>query len=188
MFAAGFLAAALTWQWGLLEYQKERMRLLFDPSRDAQGIGYNVIQAQVAIGSGGLWGKGFGEGTQGGKRFLPEAATDFIFAAIAEEQGLFGISVLLTLFGVLWWRLMRLGARAAHNFGRIFIFGYAWLLTIEVFINAGMNVGLFPVVGLPLPFVSYGGSHLLSEFAGLGIVMAIAAQEIVKPTRHLVIE
>ncbi|MDP3963165.1 MAG: FtsW/RodA/SpoVE family cell cycle protein [bacterium] len=188
LFVAALIILAMAWQWGLQDYQKERVKLLMNPSRDAQGIGYNVIQAKAAIGSGGLFGKGFGQGTQGGRRFLPEASTDFIFAVVAEEQGLAGMVMVLGLFAVVWYRVVKIGSAATHNFARIFAFGYAWLIAIHFFVNVGMNTGLFPVVGLPLPFVSYGGSHIISEFIGLGMVLAIALRETVRPTRHLVIE
>lgn len=177
MACIGVVGAVLAWYGGALApYQKERIRSFLDPAREMRGAGYNALQSRVAVGSGGLWGKGFGNGTQGSGRFLPEARTDFAFAVVAEEQGLAGVGALLIAFLLFWWRLIRVGSYAMHNFGRIFIFGFSLLTAIQFFLNIGMNMGLAPVVGIPLPFVSYGGSHLTAEFFGLGMVLAIAAQ------------
>ena len=131
------------------------------------------MQSRIAIGSGGLWGKGFGRGTQGGGRFLPEARTDFAFAVVAEEQGLAGVAALFAAFGLFWWRLIRAGTYAMHNFGRIFIFGFLLLTAIQFFVNVGMNLGLAPVVGIPLPLISYGGSSLLATFIGIALVLSV---------------
>jgi rod shape determining protein RodA len=170
------MALGIGWHWGLKPYQKDRIMVFLDPAREPKGYGYNVIQSRVAIGSGGFWGKGFGEGSQGAGRFLPESSTDFIFAVIAEEQGLLGVAALFTFFGMLWWRLIWGGRRAGHNFARIVLFGAAWLLVLHFAINVGMNLGLLPVIGLPLPFVSYGGSHVLAEFILVGICLALLAE------------
>lgn len=176
LIIAALLLSGFSWTYALQPYQKDRIATFLALKSDPRGFGYNALQSRVAVGSGGLWGKGFGEGSQGTLRFLPEAPTDFIFAVISEEGGLVGVFMLSALFLLLWYRTLRVGLAAQHNFGRLVAFGFMLLTTVHFFINAGMNVGLLPVVGLPLPFVSYGGSHILAEFIGLGIVLAIAAE------------
>jgi rod shape determining protein RodA len=176
IFLCVALAVCAGWKYGLKDYQKDRIMAFANPSAQSRGYAYNAIQSKIAIGSGGFWGKGMGEGTQTAGKFLPESSTDFIFSAIAEENGFFGIAILLAVFVLLWYRILRIGWRAAHNFGRIFAFGLAWLVAVHFFINTGMNLGMLPVIGLPLPFVSYGGSHVLAGFFGIGILLAISAQ------------
>ncbi|MDO8557886.1 MAG: FtsW/RodA/SpoVE family cell cycle protein [bacterium] len=170
------LALGLLWAYGLKSYQRDRITAFLDSQREAQGSGYNVLQAKAAVGSGGFFGKSLGEGSQSARRFLPAAPTDFMFAAIAEEGGLVRVLALFMFFGLLWYRAISIGIRAGHNFGRIFAFGYAWLLAIHFFVNVGMNLGAFPVVGISLPFVSYGGSHMLATFLGLGILLGIGRE------------
>lgn len=144
-----------------------------DPLADIQGAGYNAYQSTIAVGSGQIWGKGVGYGTQSKLEFLPEYETDFIFAAFAEEWGLIGVSVLFIMFGVVIWRLLEHGITGATNFERLFATGVAILFTSHFFVHIGMNIGLLPVTGTTVPFLSYGGSHLMTEFLGVGVVMAM---------------
>ncbi|MDP3727032.1 MAG: rod shape-determining protein RodA [bacterium] len=167
------LVAGISWTSLLAPYQKTRITSFFDPYRDPRGAGYNTIQAMVAAGSGQLLGKGIGYGTQSHLNFLPEAETDFIFAAFTEETGFIGASLLLALFGVLFWRVMRIGITAYDNFSKLFVLGFAAFLFTGVAIHVGMNLGLLPVTGIGLPFVSYGGSNLVMSLVGLGIVQSI---------------
>ena len=169
---AVFLFAAF-WFSLFAPYQKERIVSFFDPLRDPAGAGYQTLQAKIAIGSGGLYGKGLGHGTQSRLHFLPESQTDFIFAAFAEEWGFFGISVLFLCFGILFWRFARAGIRARANFERLFIFGVLLFFFTQIAIHVGMNLGMFPITGIGLPFMSYGGSLLVTSFAALGLVESI---------------
>lgn len=173
LFLGALVTLAFLWQYALADYQKGRIRAFANPQAQARGFGYNTIQANIAVGAGGFWGRGFGEGSQSGNKFLPESSTDFIFAAAAEEYGFFGTMAIFALFAALWYRVLGVGYYAMHNFGRLFAFGFALLIATHFFITAGMNLGMLPVIGLPLPFLSYGGSHLLASFLGLGILLAI---------------
>ena len=137
------------------------------------GIGWSQTQAKIAIGNGGLFGQGIGQGSQTQYGFLSEPQTDFIFSAIAEETGLVGVSVLLSLFLLFMWRLIKIASCVQSNFSRLFISGFAVLLSAQVFVNIGMNLGLLPIVGIPLPFVSYGGSGMVMFFVALGILQNI---------------
>lgn len=170
------IAAALTlWFGGLHDYQRTRILAFLNPAADIRGAGYNAYQATVAVGSGEWFGKGVGYGTQSKLRFLPEYQTDFIFAAYAEEWGFVGVLLALTLYGLLLARLLEIARKAATNFDAFFTIGVAIIITAHVAIHAGINVGLLPVTGTTIPFMSYGGSHLLMEFAALGIVASLAA-------------
>jgi rod shape determining protein RodA len=173
VFLLGALAFGGLWQFVFLDYQKERIATFLDPLADIQGAGYNAYQSTIAVGSGQIFGKGVGYGTQSKLSFLPEYETDFIFAAFAEEWGLVGVLVLFTLFGVVIWRLLRHAVLGATNFERLFATGVAILFTSHFFVHIGMNIGLLPVTGTTVPFLSYGGSHLITEFLGIGIVMAM---------------
>ena len=176
LLAVALLASvsfAALWGFGFTENQKARIMTFLNPLADIQGAGYNAFQSTVAVGSGGVWGKGVGYGTQSRLSFLPEYETDFIFAAFAEEWGLVGILAILILFGIIVWRILRNSLTGESNFETLFGIGLAVFLGSHIIIHIGMNMGLLPVTGLPLPFVSYGGSHLLTEFAGLGILMAM---------------
>ena len=144
-----------------------------DPLSDIQGAGYNAYQSTVAIGSGQLMGRGIGYGTQSKLLFLPEYETDFIFAAYAEEWGLVGVLLLFALFALLIWRLLRAAQNGATNFERLFAAGVAVLMIAHFSVHIGMNIGLLPVTGTTIPFLSYGGSHLLTEFVALGLVMGM---------------
>jgi rod shape determining protein RodA len=147
-----------------------------NPAADIRGAGYNAYQATVAAGSGQWFGKGIGYGTQSKLRFLPEYETDFIFAAFAEEWGFVGVVLLLTLYGLLLYQLLKISRLAATNFDALFAIGVAILFTAHIGIHAGINLGLLPVTGTTIPFMSSGGSHVLVEFMALGIVASLAQQ------------
>jgi len=175
--ALGFvaLAAALVlWFGGLKEYQRQRIISFVNPAHDIHGAGYNAYQAEVAVGSGGLFGKGIGYGTQSKLRYLPEYQTDFIFAAFAEEWGFVGVLLLLSLYGLLFARLAQIARAAATNFDAFFTLGVLILFAAHVAIHTGISLGLLPVTGTTIPFMSSGGSHLVLEFAALGIVASLA--------------
>jgi cell division protein FtsW (lipid II flippase) len=144
-----------------------------DPLSDVRGVGYNAYQSTIAVGSGQIVGKGVGYGTQSRLKYLPEYETDFIFAAFAEEWGLLGAVTILILYMLVIWRILRLSMYAATNFEMLFGMGFAILIMAHAIVNIGMNIGLMPVTGITLPFMSYGGSNLLMLFAGLGILMGM---------------
>ena len=170
----GLIALGLLWNFGFQDYQKQRIMTFLHPLADIQGSGYNAYQSTIAVGSGQLLGKGVGYGTQSKLQFLPEYETDFIFAAFAEEWGFVRVMLLFLLFGVVVWRLLHHALRGATNFERLFATGVAILFMSHFIIHIGMNIGLLPVTGTTVPFLSYGGSHLLTEFLGVGIVIAMA--------------
>ena len=157
----------------LQPYQRARLETYLNPEQDPFGTGYNVLQSTIAIGAGGLTGRGLGQGSQSTLQFVPVAHTDFIFAGIAEATGFLGSATLLTLFAVLIARSFRLALLAQDRFGRLLSAGIASLWLFSVFINVGMNLGLVPVTGIPLPFVSFGGSSLLTNFALAGVLQSI---------------
>ncbi len=167
------LTLSVAWLFLLKDYQKSRMISFFAPQAEPLGMGWNQTQAKIAIGSGGLLGKGFTNGSQSVYGFLPESHTDFIFSAIAEEFGFVGISVLLILFLVLLWRIIRICFLAESNFPRLFASGIAIILFFHIVINVGMNLGVLPVIGISLPLVSYGGSNLVFFCIGIGILQSI---------------
>ena len=169
----GSLLLVAGWSFLLKDYQKSRIIGFLEPAADIQGSGWNLEQAKIAIGSGGIWGTGIGSGSQTRYGFLPEAKTDFIFAAIAEEMGFVGVSILFLLFFILVWRILRIIFQSTDNFSRIICSGFLIMVISQVFINIGMNQGLLPIVGIPLPLVSYGGSSLIFTFIGLGLIQSI---------------
>ena len=173
VFGTGLLAFLLLWQFGFADYQKERIMTFLHPLSDIQGAGYNAYQSTVAVGSGELLGKGIGYGTQSKLQFLPEYETDFIFAAFSEEWGFVGAIVALLLFWCVLWQILKIAIFGATNFETLFASGFAIMLFAHITIHIGMNIGLLPVTGLTLPFMSYGGSHLITEFAGLGILASM---------------
>ena len=173
IFAAGFLAFSFLWVAVFEPYQKNRILTFIHPLTDIRGAGYNAYQSTIAVGSGEAFGKGVGYGTQSRLKFLPEYETDFVFAAFAEEWGFVGILMLLFLFGVVVWRILGGALIGATNFEMLYGMGLAIFFMSHVIVNVRMNMGLLPVTGIPLPFMSYGGSHLLTEFAGLGILMSM---------------
>ncbi len=154
-------------------YQQRRLQVFLNPALDPQGAGYNMLQAKIAVGSGALFGKGFLTGTQGQLGFVPSRVTDFIFAIFSEEFGFVGALLLLALFLLLLLRLVRVTHLAREAFGALLAAGMLSMLFVQVVVNAGMNLGLFPVVGIPLPFVSYGGSSMLTNLIAIGIAQSI---------------
>jgi len=158
---------------GLKGYQKNRLIAFIDPQADPTGIGYHINQSKIAIGSGELTGKGFLEGTQGPFRFLPEKHTDFIFAVYAEERGFIGSIFLLFLYFALFLRGLDTARKAKDEFGRLLALGITFMFSIYFFVNVGMTLGIMPVVGIPLPFMSYGGTALLSNFISAGVLINI---------------
>jgi len=170
--AAAATAAPLAW--GLLHnYQRARILTLLDPEKDPLGKGFHIIQSTIAIGSGGIFGKGWGHGTQAQLEFIPERHTDFIFAVVSEEFGLLGNTVLLVLYALLIGRGIMIAANAATLFSRLLAGAITLIFFTYAFVNMGMVSGILPVVGVPLPFVSYGGTALVTLFLGIGILMSI---------------
>ncbi len=182
MVLAIAIAGTGTW-FTLAPYQKDRVMAFVDPYVDPQGSGYNVIQAMIAVGSGGLTGKGLGHGTQTQLGFLPESHTDFIFSVIAEEFGFFGALFVLVLMGILLFRLWRIAMNAQTNFSYLIVSGVMIMFFIQILINIGMNIGLMPVTGIPLPFISYGGSSLLASSIAIGLVLSI--DRVTRRTRQI---
>ena len=156
----------------LKPYQKLRILTFFNPDKDPLGAGYQIIQSKIAVGSGGLTGKGFLKGTQGYLEFLPEKHTDFIFTLFSEEFGFLGSILLLTLYAILIFRILKIGALSRSFFGKFFCYGFGSAIFIYITVNMAMVLGLLPIVGSPLPIMSYGGSSMLATMIGLGIVMS----------------
>ncbi|MDO8743386.1 MAG: rod shape-determining protein RodA [Candidatus Azambacteria bacterium] len=173
LFLIFAVLTGLSWKFFLKDYQRARVLTFFEPQKDPLGKGYNVLQSMIAIGSGGFWGKGLGHGSQSQLNFLPEQHTDFIWATIGEEWGFLGLSFILGLFGIVFWRLFLTAMMATTNFARLFIFGFMVLLFAHISINIGMNMGFLPVTGIPLPLLSYGGSNLVATLVAFGIVQNI---------------
>jgi rod shape determining protein RodA len=170
VFGGALLAFSILWFFGLQDYQKQRLMTFVHPLADIRGAGYNAYQSTVAVGSGEILGKGIGYGTQSKLRFLPEYQTDFIFAAFAEEWGFFGIIIVFSLFGVIFWRVLRSASRGASNFETLFALGILCYFGAHFVLHVGINMGLLPVTGTTIPFMSYGGSHLIIEFLALGML------------------
>jgi len=166
----GILVSVIGWSFLLEDYQKERILTFVYPEHDPLGSGYNVTQALIAIGSGQIWGRGLGFGSQSQLRFLPEAQTDFVFSVIGEELGFIGIFFLLSLFLFLFWRLSKIILDLNNDFAAAVVYGSTVLFFVQFAVNIGANLGLLPVTGVPLPFVSYGGSSIMMNFLLLGIV------------------
>jgi rod shape determining protein RodA len=170
IFLAVAIVFTLSWFLFFKDYQKERIQNFINPGENSLESGYNISQAMIAVGSGGLIGKGVGFGSQSQLKFLPEAQNDFIFSVIAEELGFLGVVLVLGFYFILFWRCFTVLPKINNDFGVYFIIGASGLIFIQMFINIGMNLGIMPVVGLPLPFVSYGGSSLLSLLILVGII------------------
>lgn len=173
LFAAGAIAFGVLWMYALQDYQKARVMTFVNPLTDIQGAGYNAYQSMVAVGSGELTGKGIGYGTQSKLQFLPEYETDFIFAAYAEEWGYIGVIILFCLFAILVFRILTIAAHGANNFDTLLAAGVAIYIVSQFIVHVGMNIGLMPITGATLPFMSYGGSHMLTEFMTLGMLMGL---------------
>ncbi len=177
--AATGLGALLpvAWNWLLHDYQKQRVMTLLDPTSDPLGNGYHIIQSTIAVGSGGISGKGWLNGTQTHLEFLPEASTDFIFAVYSEEFGLLGNIILLLLYSAIVWRGLQLATNAPSLFGRLLSAAIMLTFFTYAFVNMGMVSGILPVVGVPLPLVSYGGTSMVTVLLGFGIVMSVATHK-----------
>ncbi len=170
----GLVAFGGLWFFGFEDYQKQRVMTFLHPLADIHGAGYNAYQSTVAVGSGELFGKGIGYGTQSKLRFLPEYQTDFIFAAFAEEWGFVGVMLLFALYGALFWRIITSAMRGASNFETLFALGVLCYFAAHFTLHVGINLGLLPVTGTTIPFMSYGGSHLLAEFLALGMLSGMS--------------
>jgi rod shape determining protein RodA len=175
----GVIAVAPVWRWGLKPYQKARLTSFVNPEDDPKGSGYHIQQSLIAVGSGGLWGKGVGKGSQTQGMFLPETHTDFIFATFAEEHGFLGASVTLLLYFMVLMRLVQNAQTAPDRAGTLIIMGVVAVLVFHILVNVGMVVGFMPVTGIPLPMMSYGGSSVLFTFLALGLVMNIRMRRFV---------
>ncbi len=173
--------APLLWHF-MHDYQRQRVITFLDPEQDPLGAGYHIIQSKIAIGSGGLFGKGWLNGTQAHLEFLPERSTDFIFAVLGEEFGLVGIGVLLLIYSFIIFRSLYIATQAQDTFGRLLGGSLAMTFFIYIIVNTGMVTGLLPVVGLPLPMVSYGGTSMVTLMAGFGILMSIHTHRKLLPT------
>src|SRR5574343_109165 len=170
----GAILFAFAWGFVFKPYQKARIINFINPAADIRGSGYNVFQSTVAVGSGQIFGKGVGYGTQSRLQYLPEHETDFIFAAFAEEWGFIGATLLLGLYAVLFYKIISMAEIGSSNFESLYGVGVAMYFMSHLIINVGMNIGLMPVTGIPLPFMSYGGSHLLAEMVALGMLVSTA--------------
>jgi len=158
------------------DYQIQRLTSFLDPQNDALSAGYNRLQAEIAIGSGGITGRGYLKGSQTNLNFVPAQRTDFIFTVIGEEFGFAGAMVLLGLFAILLWRAFRIALLAKDPFGTFVAVGVAAMFAIQLFINVGMTIGIMPITGIPLPFLSYGGSALIADFMGVGLLLSVYAR------------
>lgn len=166
---------ALPYIWGMLKgYQRERILSFLNPGSDPHGAGYHSLQSLIAVGSGGIFGKGFLRGTQTQLQFIPEQHSDFVFAAVGEEFGFLGAFVVLTLFAIFIWRALAVAGEASDSFGALLASGIMVMTAFHIFANIGMTLGLLPVVGMPLPFMSFGGSSLLMNMVSVGILQSIA--------------
>ena len=170
--ASGYLGEIF---WHILkDYQKARLTVFMDPEADPLGAGYHLIQSRIAIGAGGFWGQGLNQGTQTQLNFIPEQHTDFIFSAIGEELGFVGAICLLSTFLFICWRMVRVAKQAQTNFGSLLVVGVFMMISFQVFVNISMTIGLAPVTGIPLPWISYGRSALLTNFIAIGLVESVA--------------
>ncbi len=170
------LVTTLSWSFLLQDYQKERIQVFMSPLEDLQGSGYNVAQARIAIGSGQLFGRGLGFGSQSQLKFLPESQTDFIFAVVAEELGFFGVSLVLAGIGIMLWRILRLARLARDHFITFLVLGLFGSFAVQAVVNISVNLALFPATGIALPLMSYGGSSLLISLIMIGIIEGVAVQ------------
>ena len=168
------IAIPVAWQFGLKEYQKKRVLTFVYPGKDPRGAGYNSIQSKIAVGSGKVLGKGFRKGTQSQLEFLPERHTDFIFSVLSEEHGFIGSITTVSLFAVLFLMAIRIASQARERFGAIMTVGILSFIFWHMFVNVGMVIGILPIVGVPLPLLSYGGSILIATMVGLGLISSVS--------------
>ncbi len=173
VFMVGLIAFGGLWLFVFKPYQKDRIKNFINPLANVRGSGYNAYQSTIAVGSGQILGKGIGYGTQSKLQFLPEYQTDFIFAAFAEEWGFVGVVLLFLLYGIVFYRMLSISFYGGSNFEILFGVGLTILFLVHATIHIGMNIGLLPVTGNTLPFMSYGGSHLITEFFGLGMLIGM---------------
>jgi len=171
------IVAAVGWNFVMEDYQRDRIISFIFPSSDPLGSSWNQDQAKIAIGSGQIWGQGLAQGSQVQYGFLPEPHTDFVFSVIAEEWGIIGVAFLFLVYGFLIWQILRVAVESRSNFSRLFAVGFAIILIAQFTINVGMNLSLLPVVGIYLPFISYGGSGLLFNFVALGILQSFKTKK-----------
>lgn len=176
IFLCFALAGGLAWKYFLKDFQKDRVKVFINPELDPRGRGYNVKQATIAVGSGQIWGRGLAKGMQTQNKFLPESKTDFIFAATAEEFGFVGSSVIVILYMYLLWRLIKIFKNSKDDLGMYIAAGTFFYIFLHVVINLGMNIGILPVTGIPLPFFSAGGSSLISVLIALGLAQNVNLQ------------
>jgi rod shape determining protein RodA len=167
------LAGVAGWNFYLKDYQKQRLATVVFPSRDPQGAGYHILQSKIAIGSGGLLGKGFARGSQSQLKFLPARHTDFVFSVIGEEFGFLGILGILSIYYLFLWRLFRSAGKSRDRAGIYITFMVSLMISFQLLVNVAMVIGIFPIVGIPLPLLSYGGSSLLANFLGVGLVLNV---------------
>ena len=184
IFALVAIVGVVSWQFLFQDYQKERIFSFLDPTRDIRGSGYNVYQSMIAVGSGGLWGKGINFGSQSKLAYLPEYETDFIFAAFAEEWGFVGVVLCILIFSILIFKILGKAKSMESNFESIFASGVAGYFIIHCGVNIGMNIGLLPVTGIPLPFMSAGGTHILIEWVMLGLLLSMSRHKLRPHTSH----
>lgn len=176
LIPSSIITVIISWFFILKDYQKLRILNLFNPSIDPQGTGYNAIQSLISVGSGNLIGKGFLKGTQNQLQFLPARHTDFIFSVFAEEHGFLGAIILIILFLTLIYLMLNIAKKAINTFSSLLAVGLVSFIFFQVFINIAMVIGIFPIVGIPLPFFSYGGSSLIATFSAIGLIIAIHRQ------------
>jgi len=167
------LLTALSWQFLWHDYQKARILTFLNPKADPLGAGYNTRQSIIAVGSGGFWGRGLGLGTQSQLHFLPVSKADFIFAALAEELGFLGVTLIFILYFLIFYRAFRIIQNSKNDFSLFLVFGLSFMFFIQLVINIGMATGVLPITGLPLPFVSYGGSFLIISLIAIGIIQSV---------------
>lgn len=172
IFLSGAVLFGFLWGFFLAPYQKTRISSFLSPQSDARGSGYHALQSEIAVGSGGAFGRGIGFGTQSRLEFLPENETDFIFASFAEEWGFVGVVILFLFFGIVLWRILRAGIYSESNFEKLYSAGLSIFLFSQIAVHVGMNIRLLPITGLGLPFMSYGGSSIISLFMALGILQS----------------
>ncbi len=176
MGVAAMVILPISWFF-LHDYQKTRFMSFLSPTSDPLGVGYNVIQSMIAVGSGEVMGRGLGRGTQSRLQFLPEFRTDFIFASIAEEFGFLGSAVVVSLYSIMFMRLLKIATSTRNGFGGLVVVGVLAMLIFQTAINIGMNIGIFPITGITLPLISYGGSSLIVTLMSLGLVASVARTE-----------
>ncbi len=169
----GGASLPLIYKYGLDEYQQQRINVFFDPSIDPLGNGYNVIQSKIAVGSGQLWGKGFMQGTQNQMGYLPTKSTDFIFSVFSEEFGFIGAGIIVCLLFMIVYRCFKAARKCDNSYGRYICTGVGAMLLFHIFENVGMCIGLMPVTGIPLPFISYGGTSLVTNMLAMGLVLSV---------------